>query len=203
MRRLAAVILLLPALAGSSAWAAPPAPPSAGRSVVALARLRVAAPGPRSGYTRAKFGGWDSVGDRCDTREEVLRRDGSHVMTDAQCHPIAGRWRSYYDGTIIRSSSKLDIDHVVPLANAWISGARTWTAARRDAFANDLDDPQLIAVSASSNRSKGDRSPDEWRPPLRSSWCSYARWWVDVKSTWKLTITAPEHDALAAMLGTC
>jgi hypothetical protein len=200
MRTLAVLLMLI---AAAPAAAAPPAPPSAKRSAVALARLEEAPPGSRSGYTRAKFGGWESLGDRCDTREAVLRRDGSRVTTDAQCHPTAGRWRSYYDGTIIRSSSKLDIDHIVPLANAWISGARTWSAARRETFANDLDDPQLIAVSASSNRSKGDSSPDEWRPPLQSAWCSYARWWVDVKSTWKLTITAPEHDALAAMLATC
>jgi hypothetical protein len=200
VRTLAVLLILITA---APAAAAPPAPPSAKRSAVALARLKVAAPGPRSGYTRAKFGGWESLGDRCDTREAVLRRDGSDVTTDAQCHPTAGRWRSYYDGTIIRSSSKLDIDHIVPLANAWISGARSWTASRREAFANDLDDPQLIAVSASSNRSKGDRSPDEWRPPLESAWCSYARWWVDVKSTWKLTVTAREHDALAGMLATC
>jgi uncharacterized protein DUF1524 len=98
---------------------------------------------------------------------------------------------------------RLLIDHIVPLANAWISGARAWTAAQRDAFANDRRDPQLIAVSFSSNRSKGDRSADEWKPPRRAAWCLYSRWWIDVKTIWKLTITAPERDALAGMLATC
>jgi hypothetical protein len=97
-------------------------------------------------------------------------------------------------------SSKLDIDHIVRLANAWISGGQHSTAARRDAFGNDLRDPQLIAVSASSNRSKGDSSPDERNPPRHVTWCLHARWCVDVKTIWKLTVTTPEHDALAAML---
>lgn len=186
------------------AVALPPSAPSAKRSTVALAQLAVAAPGPRAGYTRAMFGsGWDTIGNRCDTRETVLERDASRVTVDDQCRAVSGRWRSYYDGRIVRSSGKLDIDHIVPLANAWISGARAWTAKRREAFANDLEDPQLIAVSLSSNRSKGDSSPDEWKPPRAAAWCAYARWWVDVKSIWKLTITAPEHDALAAMLATC
>jgi hypothetical protein len=181
------VLLVLVGAVGRPAFALPPTAPSA----------------TRAGYSRAKFGGWNAVADRCDTRELVVRRDGSSVATDDQCHATSGRWRSYYDGLVIRSSSKLDIDHVVPLANAWISGARTWTAKQRDAFANDLTDPQLIAVSASSNRSKGDSGPDEWKPPRRAAWCPYARWWIDVKTTWKLTITAAEDDALATMLATC
>jgi hypothetical protein len=200
------VTLALLVLAGAvcrPVLASPPTAPSAKLSTQALARLTVAAPGSRSGYSRAKFGGWNAVADRCDTREVVLRRDGSQVITDDECHATSGRWRSYYDGIIIRSSSGLDIDHVVPLANAWISGARGWTAEQRDAFANDLTDPQLIAVSAGSNRSKGDSGPDEWKPPRRAAWCRYARWWIDVKSIWKLTITTREHDALATMLAAC
>jgi hypothetical protein len=197
------VLLVLAGAVSRPALALPPTAPSAKLSTQALARLTVAASGPRTGYTRAKFGGWNAAADRCDTRELVVRRDGTKVSTDDQCHATSGRWRSYYDGIVIRSSSMLDIDHVVPLANAWISGARGWTAEQRDAFANDLGDPQLIAVSASSNRSKGDSSPDEWKPPRRAAWCPYARWWIDVKTTWKLTITSPEHDALATMLAAC
>lgn len=207
MRTFISATLLLLGVVGllcRPAIALPPAAPSAKRSSVALAQLAVATPGPRTGYTRAMFGsGWDTIGNRCDTRETVLERDASRVTIDDQCRPITGRWRSYYDGKVIRSSSKLDIDHIVPLANAWTSGARTWTPARREAFANDLTDPQLIAVSPSSNRSKGDSSPDEWKPPRKAAWCAYARWWVDVKSIWRLTVTAPEHEALATMLATC
>ncbi|WP_371129724.1 DUF1524 domain-containing protein [Streptomyces sp. 2231.1] len=57
-----------------------------------------------------------------------------------------------YDGKILTASGQLDIDHIVPLANGWRSGADEWTTAKRRQFANDLTDPQLIAVSASSNR---------------------------------------------------
>jgi hypothetical protein len=67
------------------------------------------------------------------------------------------------------------IDHVVPLAEAWRSGAAAWNADQRERFANDLVDPQLIAVSASSNRSKGDQDPAEWKPPRRVTWCLYSR----------------------------
>ena len=125
------------------------------------------------------------------------------VKTDSACEPTSGTWTSFYDGKPFHDPGKLDIDHVVPLENAWISGARSWTAAERERFANDLTDPQLIAVSASANRSKGDRSPDQWQPPRHGAWCLYSRWWIDVKSVWKLTITQPEHDELAVMLATC
>jgi hypothetical protein len=147
-------------LAGSAA-ALPPTPPSTAQSTSALAHLTIAAAGPSTGYSRARFGGWETVSGTCDTRETVIRRDGRHVITDAACHATAGTWTSFYDGQVINASSKLDIDHIVPLENAWISGARAWTGAQRHTFANDLKDDQLIAVSASANRSKGDRSPDE------------------------------------------
>ena len=198
---LAAITLAL--VVGVPARALPPTPPNKARSVQALARLAIASPAPRTGYSRAKFGDWDTLANHCDTREVVIQRDGTQVALDGQCHATAGRWRSYYDNKLIRDSGKLDIDHIVPLANAWISGARDWSAAQRHAFANDLRDPQLIAVSASSNRSKGDSSPDGWKPPRRAAWCLYSRWWIEVKTIWKLAITQPEHEALAGMLATC
>jgi hypothetical protein len=97
----------------------------------------------------------------------------------------------------------VDIDHVVPLANAWRSGAKRWTLVQRRAFANDLQDSQLIAVSASSNRSKGDQGPDTWKPPRRAAWCLYSRWWVQVKSHSRLTATQPERSELRRMVATC
>ena len=71
------------------------------------------------------------------------------------------------------------------------------------AVRNDLREPQLIAVSASSNRSKGDSPPQEWKPPRRAIWCLYARWWTDVKATYRLTVTVAEKRALRVMLRTC
>ncbi|GAA3077652.1 HNH endonuclease family protein [Streptosporangium carneum] len=159
-----------------------------------------------TGYSRAKFPHWQSQslkGPGCDTREVVLKRDGTAVRHDDECRAVSGRWKSVYDGRSYTRSSSVDIDHMVPLANAWRSGADTWSTQRRRAFANDLSRPQLIAVSAASNRSKGDQSPDQWKPPLRSYWCTYARAWVQVKQHYALSITQTEKAALGEMLDTC
>jgi hypothetical protein len=96
--------------------------------------------------------------------------------------------------------------HVVgvrPLAEAWRSGARSWTTTTRQAFANDLTDPQLIAVTDNVNQSKGDPDPSTWQPSLASFRCTYARMWIAVKHHWTLTLQAPEKTALQAMLNTC
>ena len=100
--------------------------------------------------------------------------------------------------------SLLDIDHMVPLANAHRSGGHAWDTARRAAFANHLAlADALIAVSASANRSKGDRSPDQWLPPAASSHCRYATAWVDVKYHWSLTVTNTEKATLEQLLSRC
>jgi hypothetical protein len=84
---------------------------------------------------------------------------------------VAGTWTSAYDGKILDAPTKVEIDHLVPLADAWRSGAATWTDARREAFANDLDRPELVAVSTASNRAKGDQDPSSWRPQVTGAWC--------------------------------
>jgi hypothetical protein len=119
------------------------------------------------------------------------------------CTISAGTWVSPYDGRSVADPQDLDVDHLVPLANAWRTGASTWTDERREAFANDLTRPQLIAVTESTNRSKGDQDPSEWRPPRHDYWCTYAQNWVAVKAYWALSVTAAEKAALAEMLGTC
>jgi hypothetical protein len=156
-----------------------------------------------TGYSRDRFPHWSSQGGGCDTRDVVLQRDGVGVAIGEGCDISGGEWVSAYDGETFADPSDLDIDHMVPLANAWRTGAASWTDARREAFANDLDRPQLLAVSASSNRSKGDQDPSQWRPPQREFWCEYARSWVAVKAYWDLSVTADEKSALAEMLGTC
>ncbi|GAA4594456.1 HNH endonuclease family protein [Actinoplanes octamycinicus] len=158
--------------------------------------------GSMAGYKREQFPHWDSTGKNCDTRDSVLERDGSKVKVSG-CNVVAGTWKSFYDGKVLDSPTKVDIDHTVPLANAWRSGANKWTIEKREAFANDLDRPQLLAVSATSNRSKGDQDPSQWKPPARDAWCEYATDWVTVKSYYKLTVTQKEKDALDDMLGTC
>lgn len=121
------------------------------------------------------------------------------------CDVTAGEWVSIYDGaTTTTDPSTFDVDHMVPLAEAWRSGAHGWDPELRARFANHLDEPDhLIAVTASSNRSKGDRPPNEWRPPAQSSWCRYATAWIQVKVTWDLSGTTAERDALGQMLATC
>ena len=96
-----------------------------------------------------------------------------------------------------------DVDHVVPLAEAWRSGARNWTTATRQAFANDLNDPQLIAVTDNVNQSKGDQDPSTWQPSVSTYRCTYARMWIAVKHHWTLTLQTTEKTALQTMLNTC
>ncbi|MFE2142292.1 HNH endonuclease family protein [Streptomyces sp. NPDC059456] len=168
-----------------------------------LAALKVAQPGTMAGYSRAKFTHWAEQGNKCDTREVVLKRDGRDVKQDAECKAVSGTWTSLYDGTVVTDASKMDIDHIVPLAEGWRSGAAGWDAARRKAFANDLTHPQLLSVTAAANRSKGDQSPDLWQPPDKASWCQYGRAWTTVKSAYGLTVTEPEKKMLSTMLDTC
>jgi hypothetical protein len=156
-----------------------------------------------SGYSRDRFDHWNSQDDGCDTRDVVLRRDGTAVSVTADCRITQGTWFSVYDGETYTDPQNVDIDHMVPLANAWRTGAKEWTDEQRAEFANDLTRPQLIAVGSSINRSKGDQDPSEWRPPRHAFWCVYAQDWVAVKTYWQLTVTAAEKAALAEMLETC
>jgi hypothetical protein len=174
----------------------------AGDATAKLGALKIAKAGSMSGYSREKFPHWRDTGSNCDIRDTVLKRDGTKVKVSG-CNVVAGSWTSVYDGDKITDPSKVDIDHVVPLANAWRSGANKWTTDQRGDFANDLEDPQLVAVSASSNRSKGDQDPSTWKPELSGSWCEYAQDWITVKSKWKLTVTTAEKSALTDMLEKC
>ncbi|MEU2772876.1 HNH endonuclease family protein [Streptomyces sp. NPDC007162] len=180
-----------------------PEPPPAEIVRKELGDLNVAAPHSMAGYSRTKFPHWIIQYGTCDTREVVLQRDGTDVLQDDQCRAVSGTWISPYDDKVFTASGQLDIDHVVPLANAWRSGADEWDTALRRKFANDLIEPQLVAVSASSNRQKGDQSPDQWAPPLRSYWCTYSRAWTHVKYVYHLNITEPEKNKLDDMLDTC
>ncbi|WP_282504316.1 HNH endonuclease family protein [Streptomyces rhizoryzae] len=180
-----------------------PEPPSAEVARTELAGLHVAAPHSMNGYSRAKFPHWIKQHGECDTREVVLARDGDGVEQDEKCRAVSGTWFSEYDAKVFHVSGQLDIDHIVPLANAWRSGADEWTTPERRAFANDLEHSQLIAVSAASNRQKGDQSPDQWSPPRHAYWCTYARAWTDVKHLYHLNVTAPEKAKLSEMLDTC
>jgi hypothetical protein len=120
------------------------------------------------------------------------------------CTVTAGQWYSVYDGVSTTDPSSFDVDHVVPLAEAWDSGAASWATSRRELFANNLDlADHLAAVSASSNRSKGDRDPAEWLPTLTADHCRYMTAWVVIKAQWGLTIDPAENTAIANVLNGC
>jgi hypothetical protein len=187
----------------SPAGATPPGIPSAATAQSELATLTVASWTHTTTYSRDLFPTWDTISGTCNTRETVLKRDGTGVVVDSACAATSGKWYSPYDGATWTAASDVDIDHVVPLKNAWESGAWAWTTAKRESYANDLSDPQLIAVTDNVNQSKGDKSPDAWKPPLTSYYCTYARMWVKVKYVWALTITSAEKSTVSGMLGTC
>ncbi|PIG79288.1 secreted protein [Aspergillus arachidicola] len=199
-------LLALPFVNAIPAPAPVPTPPGIPATTTAeneLAGLTVAAQGSQDGYDRDLFPHWISQGHSCDTREVVLARDGEDVEKNDACSPTSGTWYSPYDGKTWTDKSDLDIDHVVPLSNAWKSGASDWTTDQRQAFANDLENPQLLAVTNSVNREKSDDGPEDWKPPLTSYYCTYAKMWVKVKSVYNLTITQDEKSALVDMLDSC
>jgi hypothetical protein len=203
---LLATTLLTAALALATpgpAAATPPGVPSAATARTELATLTVAAWTHTTTYNRDLFPTWDTISGTCDTRETVLKRDGTGVVVSSACAATSGTWHSPYDGATWTAASDVDIDHLVTLKNAWVSGAWAWTTSKRESFANDLGDPQLLAVTDNVNESKGDKSPDAWKPPLTSYYCTYARMWVRVKYVWALTVTSAEKTALTSMLGTC
>ena len=159
-------------------------------------------------YDRDDWKHWvDADRDCQDARQEVLVAESRSTVsysTDRGCRVSAGQWLAPYTGTVVTDPSTLDVDHMVPLGNAHDSGAWQWSPERREQYANYLDDPQhLIAVTASANRSKGARGPEDWKPDDRSYWCQYAVDWVTIKDTWDLAATAAEFAALEEMLSTC
>lgn len=158
----------------------------------------------RTGYDRDLFRHWvDADGDGCDTRREVLIEEAEEAPTRGSgCSLTGGRWFSYYDGVSQYDIADLQIDHMVPLAEAWDSGARSWSASKRQSFANDLGDPRpLVAVTGGENTSKSDRDPAEWLPDNQR--CRYAEEWVATKIRWGLSQDSSEKSALSSLASGC
>ncbi|MFJ4836337.1 HNH endonuclease family protein [Streptomyces sp. NPDC088747] len=160
----------------------------------------------RTGYERSKFRHWtDADRDGCSTRQEVLLEEAVDAPAQgANCALTGGSWYSPYDDKYFTEARALDVDHLVPLAEAWDSGASAWSAAERQEYANDLGDSRaLIAVSAASNRSKADQDPATWQPPAEGYLCQYVTDWVADKTRWQLSIDPSEEAALFETLSRC
>ena len=171
-----------------------------------LLGLLVIEPEFQGGYDRTLFRHWiDASGNGCNARLEVLIRQSlTPVTVGPRCAISGGSWFSEFDGVRTTDPSTFDIDHLVPLKEAWESGAHSWDEPTRRAFANDLDlKDSLIAVSASSNRSKGDRDPADWLPTRAEYRCQYVASWVRVKVKWQLSVDAAEKAAIRTVASNC
>lgn len=165
-------------------------------------------PTPPEKYNRVEqFGpAWKDVDHNgCDTRNDILDRDLTFTDKRNACVVTAGRLTDPYSGEQIdfrkEDASKVQIDHVVALENAWQSGAYNLTQEDREALANDPDN--LLAVNGHDNMAKGSKSADQWMPPNNAYACTYASKQVQIKNRYALTVTSSEKQALADALATC
>lgn len=158
----------------------------------------------QAGYSRSLFPTWlDIDGNGCDARQEVLARDSVIPATQTGCGVVGGQWVSPYDAKLLTTPGLVDIDHVVPLKEAWDSGAFAWSAERRAAFANDVTDARtLVAASMASNQDKGDADPSTWLPVDHAAWCPYLASWLAIKARWSLAMDPSEYGRVGNLLAT-
>lgn len=175
-----------------------------------LASLTVKAQDSMSGYDRDLFPHWRDAStwgwpvapnDACTSRNAALYRDGDDVEMSSSCTSLTGTWVDPYGAGKYDKASDIDIDHMVPLGNAWATGADDWTTEQRTKYAND----PLVLVSAKDtiNQSKGDKDPSDCKPPNTDAYCLYATRWVLVKDKYNLWVTSAEKAALTSMFETC
>jgi hypothetical protein len=207
-----------PSVSAASSVAPSVAPAvSSSRAAAELARLPSTDRHPSTpAYERDAFGtAWaDTDHNGCNQRDDVLLRDAlpgtvrtqqqgrcdHDVLAGSWVDPYTGRTLTFTDLKDLHQAQAIQIDHVVPLAEAWASGASSWAPDRRRAFATDLD--ELLAVDGPTNMGKGDGDPAAWRP-RQAFQCEYAVRWIDTKARWRLAVDASERRALQEMLGAC
>ncbi len=179
-----------------------------------LGELRVRPEGSMVGYSRDEFPHWSDAQEygwrlpagtpdpgSCDVREAALIRDGRDQVVGSGCSVGSGRWFDPYTGNTYLQPAEIDTDHIVPLANAWRSGAASWGPAKKERFANVP--PDVLAVEDNANQTKGDKGPEAWKPPREAYHCVYSRKWINIKHQWNLSVTREEKSALKQMLSTC
>lgn len=161
-------------------------------------------PTPQTPYMRtSQFGRWinDPTDDTCmNTRAKVLVRDSEAQVTyknEKNCVVQNGQWHDPYSNSDMTTSRQVQIDHLVPLKHAYITGAWKWDYRTRCLYANFMgNNYHLLSVSGHENMSKGDKSPDKYIPPEQTYRCEYLKNWLQVKATWKLAITKDEADGI-------
>lgn len=175
--------------------------------ITLLAELKIQEEVNSDTYDRNRFRHWVNVEEKCSAREYTLREESLKKVSyknEEECEVTSGEWFSLYDSVTLYNSSGVDIDHMVPLKEAWESGAHAWNDSKRRSYANDIADPRsLIAVSASSNRSKSDRDPQDWMPSAKKYACTYVSDWVAVKYRWELTVDIKERETLISYAEKC
>jgi hypothetical protein len=204
---------IAPSATAPSATAAPtstPAPATPGTALALLATLPVKGRAPATGYQRTEdFGAaWLDV-DRngCDTRNDILARDLTGTVRQGSCRVLSGTLADPYTGRSIafvrgeRTSALVQIDHVVPLQNAWVTGAQQLSAEERIRLANDP--LNLLAVDGAANQRKSAGDAATWLPANTAFRCAYVARQVSVKAAYRLWVTPPEHDAIARILSAC
>ncbi|GHH47595.1 hypothetical protein HNQ79_001866 [Streptomyces candidus] len=179
-----------------------------GSALAAVDELTVKGRAPKTGYERSAFGrAWADTDDNgCGTRDDILKRDLKNVkFSKGQCKVSSGVLEPdpYTGGRVeyARGRSKVDIDHLVALSDAWQKGAQQWKPGKRLAFANDP--LNLLAAEASANRQKGDADTATWLPANKSYRCAYVASQVAVKKKYGVWVTAAEKTAMKEVLGGC
>jgi len=180
-------------------------------AVQELGKLAVREWASHDGYARSEFltsGAWNKWGNGCNTREKILSRDldeiiygdnGCTVMSGVLLDPYTGKTINFTRGT--STSGAVQIDHVVALSNAWVTGAQNLDKTTRNQFAND--DLNLLAVDGPANTQKSDSDASEWLPSNTSFRCEYVARQIAVKIKYSLWVRPTEHDSMANVLATC
>ena len=199
-----------PPAAGTPPEAASAAPPAAGTALELLATIPVKGRAPKTGYDRTGMFGtaWlDTDRNGCDTRNDVLARDLTAIVTAGPCRVTSGTLVSPYTTETIAfvrgndTSALVQIDHLVALSNAWRTGAQQLSQEQRVSLANDP--LNLLAVDGRSNAQKGDGDTATWLPANTGVRCAYVARQISVKAAYALWVTQAEADAMARVLETC